>query len=327
VVVLAQAATLGVTWSLWQAREEPALLPMVAMPSWLPASFGVPLLASLLVALRWPRLGASLHALLLALAMVADQTRLQPQLLSMALLVWATSSSRSARVVGALHLIALWFWSGLGKLTSVYFLTEGGAWLLGCAPDDAGATGVLLAALLGSAEVMLAVAALVPRWRGGAAIAAVSLHVGIAVFLSPLGRDANPAVLPWNVALAAAAPSLLAALPAATAWPWALPGHIAPRVAALLCLVLPVGFHLGWVDAPVALQVYTLNASRAVLLRADGRVERLAELPRLRVQLPPVARVQRAWFEHEAQPGDQLVLRDVRPLALLWGGHDELVRR
>jgi hypothetical protein len=294
VVVLAQAATLGVTWSLWQAREEPALLPMVAMPSWLPASFGVPLLASLLVALRWPRLGASLHALLLALAMVADQTRLQPQLLSMALLVWATSSSRSARVVGALHLIALWFWSGLGKLTSVYFLTEGGAWLLGCAPDDAGATGVL-------------------RWRGGAAIAAVSLHVGIAVFLSPLGRDANPAVLPWNVALAAAAPSLLAALPAATAWPWALPGHIAPRVAALLCLVLPVGFHLGWVDAPFALQVYTLNASR--------------ELPRLRVQLPPVARVQRAWFEHEAQPGDQLVLRDVRPLALLWGGHDELVRR
>lgn len=117
----------AITWPLWQVRLDPPPLPLWPLPA-LP--FGGVLLATLAVVLVRPRLGAVLHAALVLLAVVADQTREQPQVLSLAFLLGATAFPRQ-RAIDALHLAALWCWSGLGKLLSPRFLAEDGAWLLG----------------------------------------------------------------------------------------------------------------------------------------------------------------------------------------------------
>ncbi|HEX6810614.1 MAG TPA: hypothetical protein VF384_03220 [Planctomycetota bacterium] len=317
VVVAAEATTIAVTWPLWQVRETPPLLPLCELP---PLDFAAPLLACLALALRWPTLGALLHTVVLALAMLADQTREQAPFVSFAILLWAAAPHRGAVAVGALHLIALWFWSGLGKLTSPGFLGHGGAWLLGSDAGEPTAAGIAVAVALGLAELLLAVAACTSRWRTRAALAAALLHLGILAFL--VARGANAAVWAWNAALAVAAPLLLRAAPV-PAWP--VPGTRVPRIAAVAFVLLPLGFHAGAVDAPFAMQVYTRNEPRAVLLGAGGRSERVLYLSELRVPLPPVPRIQRQWFLRSGRRGERLALLEPRPLARWLGARDELL--
>ncbi len=316
VVVVAEATTIAITWPLWQVREAPSLLPLVGLPQ---VGFAWPLLACLALALRWPTFGAVLHAFVLALAMLADQTREQPQMVSFGILLLASSNHRGAVALGTLHLCALWFWSGIGKLTSPHFLGAGGAWLLGA--EEAGAAGTSLAVALGLTELVLAVSCSILRWRSRVAVVASLLHANVLAFLV-FARGANPAVWPWNAALAIAAPLLLRAAPAR---PWTAPGTFVPRLAALAFVVLPLGYHAGVVDAPFAMQVYTMNEPRAVRLHGDGRRESLLYLPELAVPLPPVPRIQRQWFQNEARAGERLALLERRPIARWFGSRDELL--
>jgi hypothetical protein len=83
VVLLAQAATILSTWPLWSVRVLPPNLPLIDLP--LPSH--VPLLLSLAVAWRWPARGALLHALVLALAVLLDTTRLTAAPCSLAVLL------------------------------------------------------------------------------------------------------------------------------------------------------------------------------------------------------------------------------------------------
>jgi hypothetical protein len=324
VVVAAQAATIVVTWPLWQARVDPPSLPL--SPAFaLSFAFGPWLLASLGLALVRPALGCALHAVLLALAMLADQTREQPQFVSLAVLLFASLPHRGAREVGLLHLAALWSWSGIGKLTSERFLTVGGAWLLDGASLDAigeaPVAGLALAVALGTVEVTLGVLLLWPRTRRRAASFGVALHVGALLFLA-FGRGWNAAVWPWNVALAVAAWYLPAKT---TCGVRAILGRSATvRITAVAFVLLPLGFHLGVVDAPFAQQVYTMNGCRVLVLRADGRTEVVGELPAFGVLLPPVPRIARAWFGATGSAGDRMILTDDRPVARLSGG-DETV--
>jgi hypothetical protein len=316
IVVACQAATILVTWPLWQARAEPPLLPLLPVPA-LP--FGAALLATLAVALVRPRLGAALHGALLAVAITADQTREQPQVLSLALLL-ASGVWPRARALGALHLPALWFWSGLGKLLSPRFPGEGGAWLLGAAADPGLACAAAFA--LGGAEVALAALALGARTRRTAAALAVLLHASILGFL--VLRSANPAVWPWNAALAVAAPCLLRADPGITA---ARCSRSILACAAVLFVLLPLGWHAGLVDRAFSHAVYTLDGPRAVWLPADGGVAELGELPGLRVTLPPQPRVLAAYFAATARDGDALAILESRRLARALGAGDRLLRR
>jgi hypothetical protein len=318
IVVASQAATIGITWPLWQVRLDPPLLPLWPMPA-LP--FGGALLATLAVALVRPRLGAALHAALLLLSIVADQTREQPQVLSLALLLCVTASTR-LRAIGALHLAALWFWSGLGKLLSPRFLGEGGTWLLGGSVAAGSATAFTAAAALGAGELALGVLALGARTRRVAAVLGALLHASILLHL--VLRGANPAVWPWNAALAAAAPLLLGRT-GGSILPWGRCGGVV-RWCAPLFLLLPLGYHAGLVDRAFAHSVYTLDGPRAVLLWADGRVEERRELPALRVPLPPVPRVLEAFFVATARPGDALAILEGRPLARLLGARDRMLR-
>lgn len=316
-VVVGQVATIVVTWPLWNARDD--ALPLVPGPRF---DLGWLLLLSCLAVLRWPVLATLVHWLLLALAILIDQTREQPQVLSLALLLLAAWPRRWAAAVVTLHLASLWFFAGFGKLTSARFLTVGGNWLLGGdgAVDAAAGTFTIgLAAVITIAEVLCGLGLLLPRWRRRAAFAGGLLHLGILGFLSPLCRDHNAAVWPWNATLMVVAwvvprpgERLLAQRPA--------------RAAATLFLLLPVGFHLGLVDAPLAFQVYTQNVVRGLVVRVDGQVEVPAAPPALRVGLPPVARVLAVWFRRHAGPSDRLILVDDRPLAG-WVGPREVVVR
>jgi hypothetical protein len=86
-----------------------------------------------------------------------------------------------------------------------------------------------------------------------------------------------------------------------------------------LLALLPLGWHAGVVDAAFSQQVYTASAPTALWLRADGRVETLAELRELRTFLPPVPRVFAAWLRRAGGPGDRLLLFERRWL-LGWSG-------
>ncbi len=323
VVAAAQATTILTTWPLWQLRTSPPHLPWFDVPQ---VPFGALLLGSLALAMWRPLAGVLLHSVLLALAIVCDQLREQPQVLSLALLLAATLPVRGAATIGALHVAALWFWSGLGKLCSERFLHDGGAWLLAQSPEHTTWLAPAAAATLGGAELLLAIGVLIPRTRRAAAWTGGLAHLAVLCYLSPLGRDCNPAVWPWNVALAVAAPVLFANRSDALLGTRTNEG-LAPRIAAILFVLLPIGYRAGFVDAAFAQHAYVMNEPIGTWLRAFGRVERIGMVPELNVFVPPVPRVYAAWFEQTAQRGDQLVITEPRPLARWFGAHDRLLRK
>lgn len=302
------------------------LLPLIELPAW---PFGFVLLASLALALVRPVAGVLVHVVLLATAIVADQSREQPQLISLAILLAATMPRRGACEIGALHLAALWLWSGIGKLTSGRFLTHGGAWIVfGPETTDTQvdlAASVAAGALVGAVEVTLAVLVLVPRTRRAAAWAGAVLHLAILALLSPLGRDWNPSVWPWNVALAISSVGLLRRVDGGPVAMLRRSG-MATRVLAALFFALPIGFHLGYVDGPLAMQVYAQNTCHAIVLRADGRTEIPGRIPALRVLMPPVPRILLVWFRRTGGPGDRMILVDDRPLGAVFGPRERLYR-
>ena len=126
-LVAAQGATIVVTWPLWQVRFSPPMLPVLGGPQW---NFGLLLLASLGYVLWRPRLGLLAHTCLLIVAAAQDQMRLQPEFISLTILLWGTLPSRGAQLTARVHLIALWFFAGLHKLTSPGFATGDAHWLV-----------------------------------------------------------------------------------------------------------------------------------------------------------------------------------------------------
>jgi len=183
--------------------------------------------------------------------------------------------------------------------------------------SDAGSTtfGVCVAVLIGVAELTVAVLALWPHTRRIAAWLGAIMHLSILMLLSPLVRDWNPSVWAWNAVLAVASLQLLGATKAGLGAILARGGKKV-RCAAVLFVALPIGFHLGVVDAPFAMQVYTQNGCHALVVRADGPVEVVGDLAKLRVHLPPVPRIFLVWFARHGRLGDRMILVEDRPLAL-----------
>jgi len=118
-LVLCQAAAIVVMWPLWRVREAPPLLPALPLPQ---MPVGIALLATLVLILRAPRVGIVAHAAVLFYAFAADQTRLQPHIVSLALLLFGTSGFSLAVPIARAHLVSLWIWSGLNKGLSVEFV-------------------------------------------------------------------------------------------------------------------------------------------------------------------------------------------------------------
>ena len=86
IVVAGAAATVLLTWPLWQLRTAPPMIPLLPLPA---VGTGIALLAALTVAAVRPAAGLAAYALVLGYAIVTDATRLQPALVSFALLMAA----------------------------------------------------------------------------------------------------------------------------------------------------------------------------------------------------------------------------------------------
>jgi hypothetical protein len=324
VVVACQALTIGITWPLWEVRASPPLLPWVPGVPQVP--FGIVLLVTLAVVMARPSAGSALHLGALAAAIALDQTRMQPQVISLALLLLATLPSCGAALVGFAHLSALWLWSGLHKLASPGFYAGAGALVTtrfpGC-PDALARTVVVAVALL---EAALGVASLFRRTRRLARRAGAAFHLGVVVWLSPLGIDWNVSVWPWNVALAFAAWTLLAPDEPPARARFASAPRLA-RALALAELILPAGYEVGLVPAPFGHALYCLSEPHGTWLHADGRVTPMHELPELNVFLPGTYGALVAEFRARAVPGDRLVILEHRVLMRAFGRTETLLRQ
>ncbi|MGD9647621.1 MAG: hypothetical protein AB7U73_18045 [Pirellulales bacterium] len=309
-VVVSQAATIAITWPLWTVRDDPPLLPAVAGPQFSPAIW---LLLTLALGLVWPRLGVLLHLVLLLVAMLLDQTRMQPEVISLALLLVGTLPAAGARLIGRTHLVALWFFAGLHKLASPGYFTGVIPWLFGTDAEKPSTALVIVGALLAAAEMSLGLLALVPRTRRLCAVAACWFHLLVFAWLAAR-LHWNPAVWPWNIALAAAGFALV--------WPWQtslaqdlqVVGWPA-RVAAIVLLASPVGYYFGLVDPYLAHCLYARNVPKAERLTSSGP-QPLDIWDALRVPLPPAHRVLEQYFQATALPGERLVIDDPR-----WWAH------
>ena len=297
--VLAQTITVVLTWRLWQVREYSINLPLLDGP-WI--SFGAVVLVSLIYVLIDPRRGAVIHIVVLAIACLADQYRIQPQFLSISILIFGCSTTQRQNYC-RWYLIAMWFWAGTHKIFSPEWPMI--AWnILERSQFDADNFYQFFSWVLAIAEIILGIAAVL-RPRLGA-ILCVVLHGGIALFMSPLFFDFNASVIPWNLATAIVGFALFwnatASIPA-TRW---------GRVVVAGCLLLPVGFYGGWVDRGLAFVLYSGNMPRAAMTTKSGR-QILGDEEYLGVPFPREQRHFHAIFEKMSNAGDKLHVTDRRP--------------
>lgn len=341
--VVALGATVLITWDLWAARAVPPNLPALDVAGWSGWGWGPALLAVGAYALWRPSSGAPLLAVAVAGACLADQLRLQPEVVSLALLAALLPAGPNARAVARWLLAATWLWAGLHKALSLGWSDEGAAFIAD-ALHQPGRTDVVAWALP-AAEIALGVLAFVPRAWPAVRWGALALHLGIVVTLSPLFADWNTAVWPWNLALAAVAfglfrpepaartraglgvdrsdpagadadavgadPALAAATgaPATAMWPASPAGVVAGAV----LLLAPALFYVGGMDAYLAHNLYSSNTARAVVCDPElGCVDAFDTWDELDVPFPPEPRLYRRWFRDGCRPGQELVVSGIR---------------
>jgi hypothetical protein len=274
---------------------------------------GVLVLASLAVVPVAPRLGIAVHAAALGLAIILDQTRLQPEFVSLALLMVGTLDSATAALIARTHLVTLWFYAGLHKLVSPgYYIGQVPQMLRGLVGLEPPWPLVfdLVRGGLALAEIGLGIMAVVPRTRRIAAPGACALHLGILGYLALRVRG-NAQLWPWNLALALSGPYFL------RTWRSSLTRDLgaAPRWAGVTVaglLVMPVGFYAGYVDAYVAHCLYCRNAPQARIVSRDGVSRHIETSTTLNVPFPPTQRGFLAYFAREGRPGERLIVEDPR---------------
>jgi hypothetical protein len=294
-----QLLTIAISWPVWNLRETTPLLPLVTLPD---VSFGIPLVVSLLFALVWPRWGTVLHAILLTVAILADQHRLQPQVLSLVVLMAGCAFDDGVRLA-RWYLIAMWLWAGLHKLFSSEWLGFGAWHFLNGSGLPAEEWYFAFALGTALAEIALGLVAIVaPRWG---AVGCVLLHLGVLLLLSPLFRHYNPSVWPWNFATAF------------VGW-WLLRRELPRQIdiweqLGIAALVLaPIGFYAGWVNPHLAFVLYSGQMPHACHTSAEGQ-RSLDGWGEFTVPFPDSPRLFRQLFAVSAQPGDKLCIDDPRP--------------
>jgi hypothetical protein len=310
---LALVASYGWTWDLWQPRVDPPnLLGVAGLDRFGFAAF-LALTAGAAVAA--PRAGAVAHTAVFALAVAGDQTRIQPEFVSLALLLAAAPWPTGLFVI-RWHLISLWWWAGAHKVLSL-------DWPAGNATAIAETLGVrparaVVAVAVPLAEMGLAALALRPRtWRLLAIVAPI-FHLGVVAVLATAWW--NGAVWPWNLSLAVLAPVV---------FPRSGPGYgddTGPRallpgrgavVAAAAFLLYPAGFYVSITDAYLAHNLYSGNSARAAVCETRDGAESCTRTPStmsadLAVPPPPEPRLLRARFERTCAPGQRLRIEGIR---------------
>ena len=318
--MLCQAAAIVLMWPLWQVRESPPLLPALSLPQ---MPVGIALIATLALILRAPRAGVAAHIAVLLYAFAADQTRLQPQIVSLALLLLGTSALPATGPIARAHLVSLWIWSGLNKALSVEFMHRTATLLFDNLPFAPSWLRGWFGWLIVIGETGVGVCLLIPRLRRAGVLLAFLVHGMILLVLVP--DHWSVSVWPWNLALPVSAAVLFWPRdPAEPAWP-----SRRARLLLAALLLLPVGFYAGWMDAYLSHHVYSDSTATAVVCRVDGRCSSapfLAPYVPMRARLPPEPRLFIDHFDAICRPGDRLVVHP-RRVRLLVGHNSELLRR
>ncbi len=302
-VIGCQAVTILLTWELWQNRTLPPLLPALPLP---PFDMAALLLISLAVMVVRPRTGLIAHTLLLAYAMLTDQTRLQPEFISLAILLWGTLNNPTAKTIARTHLIAMWTWAGVNKLLSPAFIASTGPAMMrplfGFMPEWLIENGGIIIALT---EIVLGLMVILPITRRPAAMLAFALHTGIFLTLA-FGLKYNSAVWGWNVALAFAGFYFV--------WNWRESPFAVVRGAhpvlvgvIVLMLISPIGFYVGVFDAYLSYNLYSSNTADAYARISPG-----ISMRELNVPFPPEHRLYEQFFRITCEPGDIMTIRDSR---------------
>ena len=313
VCVIAQAATILITWPLWQVRQEPINLPWVAQTPQF--SCGIVLLGSLALVLLSPRkFGLATHLILLLAAITMDQLRCQPQVLCVAALMVGCTWPAFRRLV-IWFLISMWLWAGVHKLISPDWFGYTANFLLGPLGISDATTQIWIVGFLAVSEIAVAIAA---WWRPRlGAIACVLLHVGISIFLVVIGW--NVSVLPWNLCTALVGGWMLwtangskdpnGSSVVASLGNLFLPSPLWQRIIVGLMFVVPLAFYTGGVRHCFAHVLYSGNTPKAIITRAEG-IEVPATLALLRVPFPRCPKAWRDYFQMTSAPGDKLHVRD-----------------
>lgn len=303
-LVWCQAATILITWPLWQVHRSPPMLPLFALP---PLDLALSLLFSLVLVLLWPARGMVIHTALIAYAVLADQTRLQPEVISLVILLLGSLPYAGSKTIARTHLVALWFFAGSNKLLSPGFHAVLAPTLLAAllpqAPEWLSRHVGLLIALT---EMSVGILAVVPATRRVAAVGALLLGAGTLVLLV-FGLHGNVSVWPWNAALAVSGFALI--LPWRDSLAATLAVHRLPiRAIAVALLITPLGFYVGLTDAYLAHNLYTANTATATSTAFSTDETWLA----FNVPLPPEHRLFQQWFASVCRWGDTLTIRDSR---------------
>ena len=307
VLVIAQGAMIAVTWPLWQARTDIANLPVI---DGLPQTAVVwALLATLVLAVARPREGIVAHVLVLTYALLADQMRLQPEWISVAVLLVATGPWRLARTLGWAHLGSLWLWAGVAKLTSAGF--EGSTARIVADNIGFGGLAPLLTWAIPLFEVALGVAVARAAWRTYAIGPAVLLHLGAIVALR-MGFDWE--IFWWNLALVAASLVLLRpergrGLRSRSGSRLTATTSAGLRTALMVGLyVYPAGMYLGLVDPYLGYSLYTGGTPTADVCDGNGCSRYAVNISGAAIgtPVPTAPRIFEAWFQSICRPGDEL---------------------
>ena len=313
VLVIAQGAMIAVTWPLWQARTDVPNLPFIGG---LPQTGVVwALLATLVLAVARPRQGIVAHVVVLAYALLADQMRLQPEWISLAVLLVATGPWRYARTLGWAHLGSLWLWAGVAKLTSAGF--EGYAARIVADNLGVSALAPVLTWAIPLFEIALGVAVARSAWRSYAIGPAVLLHVGSIVALR-MGFGWE--IFWWNLALIASALVLLRPERARGRRPRAS-GRVSVATSAGLRTALvvglylyPAGMYLGVVDPYLGYSLYTGGIPTADVCDINGCSRYAINISGAAIgtQVPASPRIFEAWFQSICRPGEELRITGMR---------------
>ncbi len=309
VCCLLQAIGILIAWPVWTIRLDPPNLPVsAAIPQW---SSAWPLLASLACIPVFPKVGSILHACVFFLSVLADQTRLQPQFLGLA--VYLLCLAWNGRWTGQMWLSVMWTWAGLHKLLSPDWLGEQSWRMCAMFLSDPSEVYRPIGVCIASVELMAGVLVFIrPHWSG---LIAIPFHVAIALLLSPLVADWNSVVIPWNIATAIVAWIWLIKPPvidgsAKTNQPSADWSKLKVCVA-VFAFIAPMFFYVGWIDHYLAFVLYSDNIPRGLITTPSG-VHEIDTQESLRVPFPNERRLIRQYFELTSAPGSKLHLADPR---------------
>lgn len=271
VIALGFLASLAITYPLWLTERAFPLIPLDPRIPAFPFPFdigallalGALLVASIVVPSGMIAVGI---VALVALLWAQDQNRIHPWGYFFVLIyaalgeLWIKPKEqrRSSDTVTLLQfiVITIYAWTGLQKFRASYF-TEVVPLLISSYKHQPSFVTTALLYSTPFIEVALALGLLFQLTRKLSVVGLLILHAGILVMVSPLGRDENYSIVPWNLTMACVT-VLLFWRSKTTLRAILMPTWTRTRVIFFqLCLVLPLLGYFGLWNAYLSFSVYS----------------------------------------------------------------------